>query len=335
MKRIFTLVLLLGALAYSAKAQTLLYSNDFEQGVNDAVIIGNGAIEDSGNPLFGKVFHNAAGGQAIRTNYLLLPSTIFADLQTAATNAVTISVWVNVGTATDYWFTPLFAAYGAAPSGGTNTWPMMILQSRGLVQVNNAGWSDFTPAENVTGTNAESTFWLDDHNWHFYAATFTPSDVKVYIDGAVVNEWNLTGVEAGGSTTGLFTNGSALTYICLGGNQAWNWADPDPAYLFDKLRIYSDALTQDQIKELIAADNATAIPNTAFEKVFINYDASSELITVAGLTGGEKVELFNALGQKINVSNPAAITTGNLSKGVYVLKVSKGSDVKTQKLLVK
>ena len=212
---------------------------------------------------------------------------------------------------------------------------MMILQSRGLVQVNVAGWCDFVDSVNVAGANTESTFWLDDNEWHFYTATFTPDDVKVYIDGVILNEWNLPGVEAGGSTTGLFTGGSALTYICLGGNQAWNWVDPDPAYLFDKLRIYADALTQDQIKELIAADNATSIRNIALGKVFINYDASSELITVAGLTGGEKVELFNALGQKINVSNPSAISTGNLSKGVYVLKVSKGSEVKTQKLLVK
>ncbi|MDR1563211.1 MAG: T9SS type A sorting domain-containing protein [Dysgonamonadaceae bacterium] len=333
MKRFVTLILLLGTL-YNVKAQTLLYSNDFEQGVNDAVIIGNGVIEDNNNPLFGKVFHNAADGQAIRTNYLQLPATIFADLQTAATNAATISFWVNKGTAVDYFWTPIFSAYGAAPVNG-NTWPMMVLQSRGIVQVNNAGWCDFTDAQNVTGTNTVSTVWLDDNNWHFYAAVFTPNNVKVYIDGTVMNEWNLTGEEGGGSTSGLFTNGSALTYICLGGNQAWDWADPDPAYLFDKLRIYADALTKEQIDALIAADNTTAIPKIAFETVHIAYDASGNWITITGLNGNEKVELVNVLGQTIRVPHPSVIHTGNLNKGVYMVRISKGNELKVQKLLVR
>ena len=336
MKKIFTLFLLFGALMYNAKAQTLLYSNDFEQGVNDAVIIGNGAVEDSDNPLFGKVFHNAVDGQGIRTNYLLLPDNIFADLQTAETNALTISFWVNVGTAVEYWFTPLFSAYGGAPVEGTNTWPMMILQSRGLVQVNNAGWCDFTNGQNVAGTNEEHTFWLDDNEWHFYTAVFTPTNVKVYIDGVVFNEWNISGEEDGGVASGLFTDGSALTYICLGGNQAWNWGDPDPAYLFDKVRIYSDALTTDQINAQIEADNnPSAIPTIASETISINYDAANEVINIAGLDGNEKIELVNVLGQRINVSNLSVIPTGNLNKGVYVLIVSKGSEVKTQKLLIR
>ncbi|MDR2804067.1 MAG: T9SS type A sorting domain-containing protein [Dysgonamonadaceae bacterium] len=335
MKRIFTILFFLGVALSNANAQTLLYSNDFEQGVNDAAIIGNGVIEDSQHLSFGKVFHNAAGGQAIRANYLQLPATIFADLQTAATNAVTISFWVNKGTAVDYFFTPLFSAYGAAPANGTNAWPMMILQSRGIVQVNNAGWCDFTDAQNVTGVNTVSTVWLDDELWHFYSAVFTPNNVKVYIDGRVMNEWNLTGLEAGGSTSGLFTNGSALTYICLGGNQAWDWPDPDPAYLFDKLRIHADALTTEQIEALIAADNSTAIPNISLENIRIAYDASAQLISVKGLNGGEKVELISILGQKTSISHPSAIPTGNLSRGVYIVRISKGNEWKTQKLLLR
>ena len=213
---------------------------------------------------------------------------------------------------------------------------MMILQSRQLVQVNNAGWCDFVDSTNVAGKNTESTFWLDDKAWHFYTAVFTPNNVKVYIDGGIVNEWNISGEEIGGSTSGLFTAGSALTYICLGGNQAWNWNDPDPAYLFDKVRIYADALTKDQIDEQIAADTTvTAIPGIALETISINYDVANEVINITGLVGGEKVEMVNALGQKINVSTPAAIPTGNLNKGVYILKVSKGSESKTQKLLIR
>jgi hypothetical protein len=334
MKKIL-LIILVGAFIYPAKAQTtLLYSNDFEAGVNDAVIVGNGVIEDAVNPIFGKVFHNAAGGQAIRNNYLQLPATIFADLQASGTNALTISFWVNKGSAVDYFWTPLFSAYGAAPVNGVNTWPMMVLQSRGIVQVNNAGWCDFTDAQNVTGANTASTVWLDDAEWHFYTAVFTPTNVKVYIDGTIMNEWNLTGEENGNATSGLFSNGSALTYICLGGNQAWDWADPDPAYLFDNLRIEAAALTKEQIDALIAA-NTTGINNIVFESVRIAYDAQAKIISLKGLDGSETVELFNLLGQNIQINNSAEIYTGHLNKSVYLLKISKGNESKIQKILIR
>jgi hypothetical protein len=335
MNRFLVLLLLVGLCAYNAQAQTLLYSNDFEQGVNDAVIIGNGAIEDSDDPLHGKVFHNAVEGQAVRSNYLQLSATIFADLQTAASNAATISFWVNKGTAVEYFYTPLFSAYGAAPVEGVNTWPMMILQSRGIVQVNNAGWCDFTGDQNVAGANTTSTEWMDDDNWHFYTAVFTPENVKVYIDGTIMNEWNLTGEESGGSTSGLFTDGSALTYICLGGNQAWDWADPDPAYLFDKIRIYSDALTQDQIQTIINEDNKTSINNVAFEMPGIAYDWQAGKISIQGLNGNEKVELVNLLGQKMRVANSALISTANLNKGIYLLNIQQGNYSRTQKIIIR
>jgi hypothetical protein len=328
-------VLLSGTFIFGAKSQTLLYSNDFEEGVNDAVIIGNGAIEDSGNAAFGKVFHNAAGGQAVRTNYLQLPGTIFSDLQESGANALTISFWVNRGTAVDYFYTPLFSAYGAPPTDGGNTWPMMILQSRGLVQVNNAGWCDFTNAQNVAGINTESTVWLDDDNWHFYTAIFTPTNVKTYIDGTVMNEWILSNEGDGNVTSGLFTAGSALTYICLGGNQAWNWNDPDAAYLFDKVKIHAEALTQSQIDELIAANNTNGIEPIALESIRIAYDVQANTIAITGLEGNEKVELCNVMGQKMNVTHPALISTKNLNKGVYLLNIRKGNDSKIQKLLIR
>lgn len=280
-------------------AQTLLYSNDFENGLNGSTIVGNGVIENSNNAAHGMVFHNAAGGQAVRTNYLTLPATIFADLKTAATNALTISFWVNKGTATGYYWSPLFSAYGAAPNPSNGT-PMMILQTRGVVQSNiGTTWSDYTDAQNVKAANTLSTTWIDDGNWHFYAATFTTTSVKVYIDGAVMNEWTLSGTDAGGSDAGLFSIGSALNYICLGGNQAWNWNDPDPAFLYDKLKIYSGALTTAQINSLIASDGLVA-PVLASSKTALYFDDkyTSESIVVNGAN----------LTNDITITAPAGIT---------------------------
>jgi hypothetical protein len=179
-------------------------------------------------------------------------------LQTSGKKELIIAFWVNKGTAIDYFWTPIFSAYGAAPIAGKNTWPMMVLESRLWLQLNCAGWNDFVKTDNPLGANLESTAWLDDGAWHYYTVTITASLVKVYVDGTVQNSWNVSGAD-GHSVAGLFTNGADLKYICLGGNQAWDWGDPDPAYLYDDVAIYSSALTIDQIKVNIAAKNPTAI----------------------------------------------------------------------------
>jgi hypothetical protein len=257
-------ILLILLTTASIQAQNVLYSNNFENGVGDATIYGNGQVVTENAP-FGKVFHNAAGGQGVRANYLRLPVNIFANLQSSGSKQLTIAFWVNRATAVNYYWTPIFTAYGSGPNA-SNSWPMLALQSRLWAQVNNAGWSDFTAVQNVLGTNKESTLWLDDNAWHYYTAVFTETNVKIYIDGVIQNEWNLNGDPAGGSVSGLFSNGSALTYIALGGNQAWNWADPDPAYKFDDLVIYSSALTQQQINNNIADKytmSVTANTNTS------------------------------------------------------------------------
>lgn len=90
-------------------AQNIIYSNTVESGVGTATIAGNGQVINDATPGFGKVFHNAAGGQAIRTNYLKLPKTVFADLQASGQQAVTIGMWINKRTAVCYYRTPIFS----------------------------------------------------------------------------------------------------------------------------------------------------------------------------------------------------------------------------------
>ncbi len=245
----------------AAVTDSLVYSNNFEKGIGDGcTIVGSGELETTTDS-HGTVFHNAKGGQAERTNYLLLPANILVDA-VKVKGELTVSMDVNVGTATDYFYTPLFSAYGAAPESGANTFPMMIIQSRGLIQVNCNGWSDFTNNQNVNSTNEESTVYLDDKAWHNVTVTYTKSGAKFYVDGTVVNEWTLDGGE--GSTLDGFLSeegASQLKYICLGGNQAWDWQDPDAAYLLDNVGIYSSALTNDEIKEIINANtNGTTTP---------------------------------------------------------------------------
>ena len=296
MRKFYSLVIVL-FVSLTVSSQTLIYSNNFESGVGTATIVGNGQIKTVPTNGFGSVFHNAIGGQAIRSNYLLLPNNIFANLQTSGSKSLSIAFWVNKGTATDNFWTPIFSAYGAAPVAGKNTWPMMVLQSRLVAQVNCAGWTDLTDADNVAATNFVSTLWLDDLAWHFYTAIFTETSVKIYIDGVVKNSWTLSGTD-GHTVSGLFTNGSDLKYICLGGNQAWEWGDVDPAYMYDDLAIYSSALTVEQMNSIISAKITTSVNQ-------INLDPKSKLI-------GE--ELFSISGAKVGSDY------NTLKPGIYIKK---------------
>jgi hypothetical protein len=264
MKKIYILLMTVMMSPVCMDAQTVIYSNDFENGADDATIVGSGQIITDTDATFGKVFHNAVGGQEFRQNYLLLPSDILSSYVNMTHTELTISFWVNMGTATDYFWTPLFTGYGDAPDfstnpNGVNAYPVFALQSRLLAVFNWQTYSDFSDAENVESANSASTAWLDDQAWHFYTATFTPLEAKIYIDGVLQNSWTFTGNE-GSSIDGLFNAGADIDYICLGGNQAFDWPDVDAAYMFDDVKIYSDALTETQINGVLTAKaNATPI----------------------------------------------------------------------------
>lgn len=230
--------------------ENLVYGNDFESGAADAAVVGSGIFEYE-EGAYGHIFQNAAAGQASRSNYLVLPSDIMTQVVESQNRQMSIGFWVNVGDATEYFYTPLFTMYGAAPTEDGNTWPMFALQSRLLAQVNCGGYTDMTAAENAAGVNKEDTSWLDDGEWHYYTATITDTSVKIYVDGILQNEWVLSNAD-GNKISGLFDEtGKELTYICLGGNQAWNWADADPAYEFDDVAIYSIELRAAEIQAIM------------------------------------------------------------------------------------
>ncbi len=267
MKKLSTLKTMLAAAllavgvgnVWADEQPTPVYFNDFSS-TDGLTVVGNGIFEDDADARFGKVFHNDPTlTKAIRTNYLQLPADVLSH--STETKEMTIGFWVNVKNAADYWFTPIFTAYGAAPANNANTWPMFVCQSRGLLQVNCAGWCNFTAAQNDKAENYEGTFWLDDKAWHYYTATLTATKAVVYVDGEVLNSWTVSGEGDGNVVAGLFSNGADLKYICLGGNQAWDWNDLDPAYAFDDFAVYDKALTAEQIKAVIA--DKLAVPADA------------------------------------------------------------------------
>jgi hypothetical protein len=217
--------------------------------LEDVEIIGAGSFANSGDENFGTIFSNAVGG--MRANYLRLPSDLFS--YSKESQALSVSVWVNRGNETsgsNYQWSPLFSAYTSNTNGGENSLPMFICQYRGVLQLNCNGWSDYTDDQNDNGANAlyhdaTGADWLADGGWHLYTATFTPTTAKVYFDGELKNSWTIDGVN--NTAAGLFNDGNLLTHVCLGGNQAWSWGDPDPGFWFDDFAMYNYELSEADI----------------------------------------------------------------------------------------
>ena len=215
-------------------------------------------LDENEKPLnivpFGDFFRNDGSGK--RASYCLLPEDVLAH--SAKTEALTIAVWVRAQKETasaDYMWAPLFTAYAADNAGGNNTFPMMACQYRGVLQVNCAGWTDYVDAQNVAGKNTlyhGDLDWLKDHKWHHYAAVFEGENAKVFIDGVLKNEWNNDGTT--NTQKGLFSNGAELKYICLGGNQAWDWNDNDAPFDFARLLIKNSKMTAGEIAAQMKAD---------------------------------------------------------------------------------
>ena len=244
---------------------------------------------------FGDFFRNDGTGK--RASYCLLPEDVLAH--SAKTEALTIAVWVRADStvASDaYMFAPLFTAYAAAPVNGVNTFPMMACQYRGLLQVNCNGWTDFVDAQNVAGKNTEcngANDWLADHKWHYYTAVFEGENAKVFFDGELKNEWDNTLV-AGCTQKGLFSNGGDLKYICLGGNQAWDWNDNDAPFDFARLLIKNSKMSANEIKAQMLAD----FPG------YEEYQKGTEDTGVATIKMDTNVNapLYNIAGQRVGAS---------------------------------
>lgn len=244
---------------------------------------------------FGDFFRN--DGSAVRTSYCLLPEDVLAH--SAKTQAITIAVWVRAqkeAVSANYMFAPLFTAYAAAPVNGENTWPMMAFQYRGLLQVNCAGWSDYSDEQNVAGVNTlyhGDTDPLADKKWHYYTAVFKGENAKVYIDGELKNEWNNDGTT--NTQKGLYSNGSDLKYICLGGNQAWNWADNDAPFDFARLLIKNSGMSQGEIKAQMMSD----FGDNDYE-AYMNEGMTEGVNAISNAAPVMNGAIYNLSGQKVS-----------------------------------
>ena len=293
-----------------AEAVPYKWTYDFESADENVKIIGAGSFVDDADAKFGKVFSNVGG--AIRTNYLTLPDTVLA--QSAVSKELSIGFWVNANgqAPSAYTYAPFFTAYASNTNGADNGFPMLALQSRGLAQVNCAGWTDFAGTEHVNGkTNVynqncweagDAAFnfvenWLEDNEWHYYTAVYTEAGLTIYLDGEVKNQWTCDGTE-GKSLAGLFSNGGDLKHICLGGNQAWGWADGDSPFKFDDVMITNYVLTPEDIAEIIKEKTVSDEPVVDPDLIEIAQDQGKQYddFTRAELVEGEEYNTYTVNG---------------------------------------
>ena len=258
-------------------------------------------LDENEKPLnivpFGDFFRNDGSGK--RASYCLLPEDVLAHSD--KTQELTIAVWVRAQKETksdDYKYVPLFTAY--AQKNDINTSPMMACQYRGVLQVNCAGTTDYTDAQNVAGQNAlyyGDTDWLKDHKWHHYAAVFEGENAKVFIDGVLKNEWDVTKV-AEKTQKGLFSNGAELKYVCLGGNQAWDWNDNAAPFDFAHLLIKNSKMTAGEILAQMKAD----VGDTNMEAYYAEKDDEPDGISVVKNSNSVNAPTYNLAGQKVSDS---------------------------------
>ncbi len=278
---------------------------------NGEKAIGEGkfsSTEEEGAP-FGNYFHN--DGSAQRTSYCLLPEDVLAH--SAKTEELTIAVWVRADsttTSSQYLWAPLFTAYTQAPLETGNAAPMFACQYRGVLQVNNNGWSDYVDAQNTAGVNTlyhGDKDWLADHKWHYYTAVFEGENAKVFFDGELKNEWDASKKVSDNENTqkGLFSNGADLKYICLGGNQAWNWADNDAPFDFARLLIKNSKMSAGEIKAQMLAD----FPG------YEAYQQETAIQTVKANTGNAGAA-YNLAGQRVSSNYKGLIIQNGIKKMV-------------------
>ena len=332
-------------------AGSYVYTNDFSSN-SGLTFVGSSSLTTDGT--FGYAFQNTAS-ETPRTNYLRLPSDLLAH--SMLSKQLTIGFWVKAkadkaGASSSYNWAPIFTAYADAPST-ENTVPMLACQYRGLLQVNCvAGFSDYTDGQNDNGVNSVyndftgNTDWLSDHEWHYYTVVFNDEIASVYFDGVLKNQWTANKTYNNGSTDvtwatqkGLFYNGSVLKYICLGGNQAWNWGDNDPGFTFARFRVQNSAMTQAQIKAQRDADlHKVSVGATEWSTFACDYildfstvsEVSAYMIT--GLNGDKTaITLSDKVTGAVPAGTPLLI---NATSNTYTIPVaaSSNTDVSANKL---
>ncbi len=287
MKQIFrkAFLLLFGGLFMSSAAwadvvvPTPVYKLTFDDAsvVSDfgGVQHGSGSIVTSSDVRFGKYYQNwpdvESGSAATATvNYLeVVPTTNpWESLRTSGTEAFTISFWCNAAVAKDknidsYWGS-LFTGYANGGASSTRVWFYQVgpdLRFAGQYHHNNGGYSD----DNADGYRDDIVTWREDKAWHHFAWVFSnvgtaaSFNLSLYLDGIKKYEKTMT-VNGDGAQAAFML--ADLDRFVIGGASPIFAGDPDNAFAYDDIALYSQSLTAQQIRQIVFAK----MPEKYFEE---------------------------------------------------------------------
>ncbi|WP_077592468.1 tandem-95 repeat protein [Polaromonas sp. A23] len=201
------------------------------------------------------------------------------------TNSATVTFWIK---------TTQNATTDAAQFGGTDIgWNRpSVIGSEQNSAVNDAqwGWIDNTGhiALNVGNTaGAKSTTVISDDTWHFVAMTrnSTTGETQIWVDGVLENTVTATGLQ--GTITNVFGIG-----FTNGVNNDFSRNIANDKYLnagVDDLRIYSNVLTNEQVRSIWETETNHHDVGIANDGGSFQFDVTArafDTLTVSGLQSG-------------------------------------------------
>lgn len=265
MKTLLVAVCLGGAnFGWADDLPTPVYLLDFEEAstVSDfgGVQHGSGSLLTSSDASFGKYYQNMPNATEVSTftNFLeVVPSTNpWAAIKSSGSNAFTICFWCNAAVARENkianeWGS-LFTGYTSAGTAANRSWYYQLgpdVRCRGQFHYNNYGYAD----NNHDAYLTTAATWMNDDDWHHFAWVLfgldgtTSFNLKLYIDGTQI--YSVDESITGANTTG-FDMLNDLDRFVIGGASPI-WADPDNAFGYDDIALYSSALSADQVAAII------------------------------------------------------------------------------------
>ncbi len=222
------------------------------------------------------------GGDSIRHKYCTYFENGLTGKITAPINlnndAVTMNLWVK-------------SKNGIA---GTGNYHIPFVINQDCYEFSIASSGKFRNGFRINGTRTVGDFGTDiisDKKWHMISATYDGTNIKRYIDGALVNTTAVTGTLTGGSLT-----------VYMGTYGASNTYGVKELYLSDA-RIYTTPLSEDDINELYKT--SSIIDNIG--NIYC-YDASeNETSLKIYKTGLVNIDNYIELGDRIKVLDDGSV----------------------------
>jgi arabinan endo-1,5-alpha-L-arabinosidase len=334
---LFFLVLSIAVYAQAGNSAELVAKYTFENNLVNQLnpsVSGEALAQANGTlPTFeqnadrgGTVLHQYFGFNDVSSiSYVRFPNPLqgVEDL-----TGVSISLWINRLEDPDVW-DGIWAFLDEDDSDGV-TGRFYLTPNAYLGFKGTGGWFDCNWPDNPTNA-------IPVDQWSMITVTADAQGFHLYIDGQLRYHINNYLAWAAGDdiTPTSFPYQSIVNLVKSAANfylgyGSW-WGSLN--ILTDDLSIYKGVLSDTEVTALYNSYTGIKNPNSNLE-INYSYNKQANTISVNHLKGNEKIELFNVTGQKIVSTNQSIIYTGNLNKGIYLLRISEGNTSNVKKLII-